>query len=149
MESLFDPKTAQEIQTRIESLQIDSPRIWGKMDVAQMMAHCNISLEAATGKIHPERTFLGKLVGGFLQGMLTDDKPMSKDAPTHPTFVMIDARDFDKERSRLITLLKEFSEGGEAKVTASPHPFFGNITPTQWSSGTWKHLDHHLRQFGA
>lgn len=149
MNSIFDPKTAQEIQNRIESLQTESPRLWGKMDVAQMMAHCAIGLETATGKIHPQRTFLGKLVGGFLQGMLTDDKPMGKGAPTHPTFVMADIRNFDKEKSRLIALLKEFSAGGETGVTTSPHPFFGKITPTQWSSGTWKHLDHHLRQFGA
>jgi hypothetical protein len=149
MNSLFDPKTAQGILDRIERLQIDSPRVWGKMDVAQMMAHCNISLEAATGKIHPKRTLLAKLIGGFLQGMLTSDKPMGQGAPTHPTYVMADAKDFAREKARFLTLLKEFSEGGEAGVTNSPHPFFGKITPMQWSSGTWKHLDHHLRQFGA
>jgi hypothetical protein len=149
MNSLFDLKTAQTMQQRIENLQIDSPRMWGKMDVAQMMAHCAIGLETATGKIHPKRTLIGKLVGGFLKGMLTDDKPMGKNAPTHPTFVMADAKDFEKEKKRLLRLLKEFSEGGEVGVTTSPHPFFGKITPQQWSSGVWKHLDHHLRQFGA
>jgi Protein of unknown function (DUF1569) len=149
MNSLFDPQTAQTMQQRIENLQMDSPRMWGKMDVAQMMAHCAIGLETATGKIHPKRTFIGKIIGGFMQGMLTDDKPMGKNAPTHPTFVMVDEKDFEKEKTRLLTLLKEFSEGGEAGVTKSPHPFFGKITPQQWSSGVWKHLDHHLRQFGA
>ena len=149
MNSLFDPKTAREIQQRIENLQINSPRMWGKMDVAQMMAHCNISLEVATGKIHPKRTLLAKLIGGFLQGMLTNDKPMGKSSPTHPTYVMADAKDFAQEKNRFLELVKAFSEGGEASVTTSPHPFFGNITPQQWSSGTWKHLDHHLRQFGA
>jgi Protein of unknown function (DUF1569) len=149
MNSLFDPKTAQGILDRIESLQIDSPRMWGKMDIAQMMAHCNISLEAATGKIHPKRTLIAKLIGGFMHKMLTDDKPMGKNLPTNPTYVMADAKDFAKEKTRFIALLKEFSEGGEAGVTKTPHPFFGKITPIQWSSGTWKHLDHHLRQFGA
>jgi hypothetical protein len=149
MKSLFDPQTAQGIFNRIENLKIDSPRMWGKMDVAQMMAHCAIGLETATGKIHPQRTFIGKFIGGFLKGMLTDDKPMGKNAPTHPTFVMADEKDFKKEKTRLLALLKEFSEGGEAGVTKSPHPFFGKITPQQWSSGVWKHLDHHLRQFGV
>jgi hypothetical protein len=149
MNSLFDPQTAQLMQQRIENLQIDSPRMWGKMDVAQMMAHCATGLEAATGKIHPKRTFLGKVVGSFLKGMLTDNKPMGKNAPTHPTYVMADEKDFEKEKKRLLGLLKEFSEGREEGVTRSPHPFFGKITPQQWSSGTWKHLDHHLRQFGA
>ncbi len=149
MNSLFDPATAQEIQKRIASLQINSPRMWGKMDVAQMMAHCNVSLEAATGKIHPKRTLIAKLIGGFMHKMLTDDKPMDKNLPTNPTYVMVDEKEFEKEKSRFIALVKQFSEGGEAGVTQSPHAFFGKITPMQWSSGTWKHLDHHLRQFGA
>jgi hypothetical protein len=149
MNSLFDPKTTQEILDRIESLKIESPRMWGKMNVAQMMAHCSIGLEAATGKIHPKRTFLAKLIGGFFHGMLTNTKPMDKNLPTHPTFVMVDSKDFEKEKKRFVALVKEFSEGGETGVTTSPHPFFGKITPLQWSSGQWKHLDHHLRQFGA
>lgn len=149
MNSLFDPKTTQEIQQRIESLRMDSPRMWGKMDVAQMMAHCSAGLEAATGITHPTQTFLGKVLGSFMRGILTNDKPMGKDLPTHPTFMMVDAKEFENEKNRMITLLKHFSAGGEMGVTKSPHPFFGNITPTQWSSGTWKHLDHHLRQFGA
>ena len=149
MNSLFDPNTAQEIEQRIKSLRVDSPSMWGKMDVAQMMAHCNVSLEAAMGKIHPKRSLIAKLIGGLLKGQLTNDTLMGKSLPTHPVYIMANAKEFEKEKSRFITLLKEFSEGGVAGVTQSPHAFFGKITPMQWSSGTWKHLDHHLRQFGA
>jgi hypothetical protein len=149
MNSLFDPQTSQKIIQRIENLQVDSARQWGKMDVAQMLAHCALGLETSLGDRNPPRTLLGKLLGKLMQGGLTDDKPMAKNLPTHPQFVMVDSKDLEREKNHLISLVKRFSEGGESKITKSPHPFYGNITPTQWSSGTWKHLDHHLRQFGG
>lgn len=148
MNSLFDPQTSQEIIQRINNLTVDSPRQWGKMDVAQMLAHCAFSMETAIGKQNPPRTLLGKLLGRLMQGELTNEKLMGKNLPTHSQYVMVDSKDFGREKNRLITSIRLFSENGESKVTENPHPFFGNITPTQWSSGSWKHLDHHLRQFG-
>jgi hypothetical protein len=149
MNSLFDTQTAEEILQRIDNLKVDSPRTWGKMDVAQMMAHCVAGLETAVGDRNPPQSLFGKVVGRFMKGMLTDDKPMSKNLPTSPQFTIVDVRDFEREKSRLITLTKRLSEGGEDGITKNPHPFFGKITPIQWSSGQWKHLDHHLRQFGV
>lgn len=149
MNSLFDSQTSQEIIQRINNLTVSSSRQWGKMDVAQMLAHCAFGMETALGDRNPPRTFLGKLVGRLMQGELTNDKLMGKNLPTHPQYIMVDSKDFEREKSRLISTIARFSEGGESKVTQNPHPFFGNITPIQWSSGSWKHLDHHLRQFGV
>ncbi|MBC7407061.1 MAG: DUF1569 domain-containing protein [Arcicella sp.] len=149
MNSLFDVQTSQEITQRIENLKVDSPRQWGKMDVAQMLAHCAFSMETAIGDKNPSRTFLGKLLGRFMQGELTNSKPMGKNLPTHPQYIMVELKDFEREKIRLISSIKRFLEGGESKVTKKPHPFFGDITPVQWSCGSWKHLDHHLRQFKA
>jgi transposase InsO family protein len=63
--------------------------------------------------------------------------------------VVSDSRDFSLEQRRLKDCVREFHQGGEAKCTRHPHPFFGNLTPQEWSRGMYKHLDHHLRQFGA
>ncbi|MDZ4803510.1 MAG: DUF1569 domain-containing protein [Candidatus Eisenbacteria bacterium] len=30
-----------------------------------------------------------------------------------------------------------------------PNPIFGNLSVDEWGKLSWKHLDHHLRQFGA
>ncbi|MFD1127776.1 DUF1569 domain-containing protein [Paenibacillus provencensis] len=30
----------------------------------------------------------------------------------------------------------------------NPHPFFGKLTSEEWSIGLYKHLDHHLKEFG-
>ena len=42
-----------------------------------------------------------------------------------------------------------FVNGGPRVCTTHPHPFFGRLTPAEWAIQQYKHLDHHLRQFGA
>jgi Protein of unknown function (DUF1569) len=42
-----------------------------------------------------------------------------------------------------------FAKGGAEGCTKHPHNFFGKLTPLEWATGMYKHLDHHLRQFGA
>ena len=49
----------------------------------------------------------------------------------------------------LLKYIEKFQAGGEEKCTTYPHPFFGKVTPREWSIGMYKHLDHHLRQFGV
>jgi hypothetical protein len=55
MKNLFEPDSVQEVMTRIEQLKAFSQRQWGKMDVAQMMAHCSAALEMASGKFVAKR----------------------------------------------------------------------------------------------
>jgi hypothetical protein len=149
MKTLFQPIVVQTIKQRIESLRPTSQRQWGKMTVAQMMAHCSAALEAAVGESFPPRMFLGKLLGPLLKANLTNDKPFRKNTPTVKSFVFTDQRDFEAEKTKLLALIDKFVTGGEAGVTKHPHAFFGSLTPDEWSSGMYKHLDHHLRQFGV
>ena len=135
--------------TRVDKLQPAAQRQWGKMDVAQMMAHCSAALEMASGTINPPRMFIGRLIGSFVKPIYTNAKPFSRNNPTDKTLVISDPRDFQREREKLKVCLQHFYEGGEAKCTRHPHPFFGELTPAEWSRGMYKHLDHHLRQFGA
>ena len=149
MKSLFAPTYANEILNRIDKIESTSPRQWGKMDVAQMLAHCGNGLEMAMGIINPLRVFIGRLIGGFLKPVYTNEKPFSKDSPTSEEIKVSTPKDFATEKIRLIKLVKQFSEGGESKCTKHPHPFFGKLTPAEWSIGMYKHIDHHFRQFGA
>ncbi|HTR23798.1 MAG TPA: DUF1569 domain-containing protein [Terriglobales bacterium] len=149
MKNLFEQVTVQEVVARIDSLQPAAVRQWGKMDVAQMMAHCSAALDMALGRSKPPRVFIGRLLGPFVRPLFTNDKPFSRDNPTDKSLIVADARDFVRERENLKAAILQFHEGGEAKCTRHPHPFFGPLTPQAWSRGMYKHLDHHLRQFGA
>lgn len=134
---------------RIEKITPGNQRQWGSMDVAQMLAHCGNAMEMAMGKINPQRVFIGRLLGGIFKHTYTNEKPFSKDSPTSDEIRVTDSRDFNNEKTRLLSLVREFAAGGEKGCTHHPHPFFGSLTAAEWSRGMYKHLDHHLRQFGG
>jgi hypothetical protein len=149
MKNLFQQETAEELMSRIDRLQPSSQRLWGKMDAAQMMAHCSITLDIASGRLNLPRIFLGRLLAPFVRSIYTNDKPFQKNSPTGKELIVADQRDFTRERDQLKLKLRQFCDGGEPRCTRHPHPFFGPLTPHEWSRGMYKHLDHHLRQFGA
>jgi transposase InsO family protein len=78
-----------------------------------------------------------------------NDDPMRKNSPTARGLIVADERDFGTERARLSGLIDKFAAGGAARCTRNPHSFFGRMTPEEWAILTYKHLDHHLRQFGV
>jgi len=49
----------------------------------------------------------------------------------------------------LCALIDRFAVGGPQCCTKHPHTFFGQMTPEEWATLMYKHLDHHLRQFGV
>ena len=149
MKNVFQPDALQEVNQRINKLQPNSQRQWGKMDVAQMFAHCSAALEVAAGKKFPPRIFVGRILAPFFRSVFSNDKPFKQNMPTDKSFLIIDQCNFEREKARLIDLVTQFSTGGEAICTTHPHPFFGKLTPNEWATGMYKHLDHHLRQFGV
>ena len=149
MKNLFEREAIDEVISRIDTLQPAAQRQWGKMDVAQMMAHCSAGLDMASGQLILPRLFIGRLLGPLVKPIFTNEKPFGRNNPTDPKLVVSDQRDFLREQSRLKVKVQQFYEGGEAKCTRHPHPFFGDLSPQAWSRGMYKHMDHHLRQFGA
>ena len=149
MNNLYQPVAVEEVILRIDQLQPLSQRLWGKMDVAQMLAHCSAALEMASGKFVAKRVLLGRIIGPRVRHVLVEDKPFSRNSPSSKELKVADQREFAGEKERLVRCVREFHEGGESGCTTHPHPFFGPITPLEWSTGMCKHLDHHLKQFGV
>jgi hypothetical protein len=118
------------------------------MDILQMMAHCAAAMDMASGKLVAKRTLIGRIIGPRMRHVLTDDSPFPRNSPTAKE-LKVAAHDFSHGQQRLKQSVREFHEGGETQCTRYPHPFFGNITPLEWSTGMYKHLDHHLKQFGV
>ena len=149
MNNLFDRDSVHEILDRIDKLQSTARPNWGKMNVAQMLAHCSACMDMATGQLNLPRSFIGRILGPIAKPIYTNEKPLSKNSPTARELVCANADDFAREQEQLRAKVQQFFAGGEAKCTRHPHPFFGPLTPQEWSRGSYKHLDHHLRQFGV
>lgn len=149
MKNLFQAEAVDELISRIDKLQPATQRQWGKMEVAQMLAHCSAGLDLASGRLVRPQMLLGRILGPLVRPIYSNEKPFSRNNPTDKKLVISDARDFGREREQLKVRIREFHAGGEAQCTKHPHPFFGPLTPHEWGAGMYKHLDHHLRQFGA
>jgi Protein of unknown function (DUF1569) len=151
MKNLFDAAVANQVKTRLRKLEPQSERRWGKMTAAQMLAHCSVSMQWAVGEVMPEKGALPvRLLGRVVKPLVfRNDDPLRKNSPTARSLVVSDKRDLDHERERLSGLIDKFVNGGAAGCTKNPHSFFGKMTPEQWAILMYKHLDHHLRQFGV
>ena len=146
VKNLFDGVVKQDIINRINALTPHSQSQWGKMNVTQMLAHCQMPLGVATGKHKLKRNFLLSLIGPLFKKQLFNDQPFKKNLPTDKSFIIANPQEFEKEKRNLIDMVTVFAE---ATMSGEPHPFFGKLTNEEWSKGTWKHLDHHLQQFGV
>ena len=150
MKNLYEAATVEEVKERIARLGPGSQRQWGKMNVAQAVAHCSGPMEWAVGDTYAPRMFLGRILGPMVKSkVLGDEKPMVRNAPTAKTLVVADERDLEAERKRLCALIDRFAAAGPKGCTTNPHTFFGPLTPEEWATLMYKHLDHHLRQFGV
>ncbi len=147
VKSLFDPATKQETIDRINKLTPESKPLWGKMNASQMLAHLIVPMGVADGTQKIKRTMFGRIVGPIARPFFYNEKPVKKNLPTAKEFNMqgID-KNFEAEKKILIDAINKFSE---ASIINETHPFFGHLTKEQWAKGTWKHLDHHLQQFGV
>ncbi len=149
--SLFQLANVEEIKTRLAKLTPDRERVWGTMTPAQALAHCAAGLETAVGdRIPPRGTLADRLLGRIVKHFaLGSNTPMRRNSPTTPDLLVQDQRDFPFERERLSRLIDRFVDAGPLGCTRCPHSFFGRLTPEEWGELMYKHLDHHLRQFGA
>src|SRR5262249_36542348 len=114
------------------------------------MAHCATTMEWALGDSFAPRMFIGRLLGPLVKSrVLKDESPVQRNAPTEKSLVVADQRDLAKERQRLCALIDRFSSAGPQACTTLPPTFSGRPPPDGWARLMYKHLDHHLRQFGV
>lgn len=150
--NLFDSGLAGDTKRRIMALHHDSQRLWGNMTVAQTLAHCTAGVEMAMGVINPKRAaFPAGVIGLLIKPLVFgNDKPMRRNSPSSPELFSADTKcDFERDRDCLIAAIDRFVKEGAACCSQHPHPFFGRLKPEQWAILMYKHLDHHLRQFGV
>lgn len=150
IKNIFDKEISTEIIDRISKLQPDTKNLWGKMNGAQMLAHCNVTYEMVYEDKHPKTKGFKKFILKLLvKPIVIGEKTYKKNSPTAPAFIISDERVFESEKNRLIDFITKTQENGPDFFEGKESNSFGNLTRKEWNNMFYKHLDHHLNQFGV
>jgi hypothetical protein len=146
MKTLFDERARGGILTRVARLDADSRPRWGKMNVEMMLAHLVASMRMASGElaVKPKNT---PIRFPPLRQLFVYVLPWPKGVPTAPELMPSDRASVEVNKRELAQLIRLIGERGSHQQWP-PHPTFGNLGRRGWGVLTWRHLDHHLRQFG-
>ncbi|WP_242929110.1 DUF1569 domain-containing protein [Pontibacter vulgaris] len=151
MKNVFNQADAEELITRINNLSPETKHLWGKMSVAQMLAHCNVTYEMVYEQDkHPKpNTFKKFLIKLLVKNYVVSDKPFRQNGHTAPQFIIKNDKDFAAEKTRLINFIQKTQQLGEVHFEGKDSHSFGNLTSKEWNNMFYKHLNHHLNQFGV
>jgi hypothetical protein len=148
--NIFTKEVSESIIKRINGLKAADRPQWGKMNPAQMLAHCCVTYEMLyeEGK-HPAPNFFMKLIlKSFIKKIVTNETPYKHNSQTAPAFLIVDERNFEAEKARLIGFINKTQQLGGGHFDGKVSHSFGALSTIEWNNMFYKHLDHHLRQFG-
>lgn len=150
MKNIFDKSVTEEVIGRIEKLSPKTQPNWGKMSAAQMLAHCAVTYEMVfTDKHAKPNAFVKFMLKAFVKKAVVGTKPYPKNSRTAPQFIISDEKEFLVEKKRLIDYINKTQELGENYFDGKESLSFGKLTKEEWNIMFYKHLDHHLTQFGV
>ena len=148
MHTILNENDLDAILNRLRSLSVSSTRRWGSMDVTGMLQHLRLSALMTVGEL----PVVSKRKRAFqmfpLKHLILYVVPFPKGAPTAPELKPSDVTSFENERTALLELLERIGTG-PSDGSGPDHPLFGPLTWREWGVATYKHADHHLKQFGA
>ncbi len=129
MKNLFNTLENQEVIDRINKLSSDAKPLWGKMTVAQMLAHSQTTIEVALGQRKLKGGLIAWLFGRMAKKKLMQEGPFKKNLPTAPSFIVKDERNFEEEKNRLIDLVTHLEEIILRKLQKDRIPFLVSLLP--------------------
>ena len=150
MDNLFTSNGTHSTIGRINNLTPQTQAQWGKMNVAQMLAHCNVAYDMSLTDQYPRPgSFKKFMLKMFVKNAVVGPKPYPKNGRTAPEFVISDDRDFEMEKKKLVDYINKVQNLGGAHFNGKESHSFGSLTENEWNTMFSKHLDHHLTQFGV
>lgn len=147
---IFSNDVSTALIGRINKLTAATQPKWGKMNAPQMLAHCNVTYEMVYEQKHPKPGGFTKLMLKlFVKNAVVTEKPYAHNSRTAPAFVITDEKQFDAEKQRLIAYIQQTQQLGGNHFHNKESLSFGALSKTEWNNMFYKHLDHHLSQFGV
>ncbi len=151
LQNTFSKEVSDQVIARIQKLTPSSPHLRGTMSVDQMLAHCCVTYEYIyePTKYPKPNFFMGLILKRFVKDVVVSETPYKHDGQTAPDFIIKGNRDFEVEKARLIWYITKTQELGEAHFDWLESHSFGILTKEEWNNSFYKHLNHHLQQFGV
>ena len=150
MKNVFNKQDSLDIIERINKLTPSTPALWGKMNVSKMLAHCNVTYEFIYTDKHPKpNPFMKLILKLFVKKLVVSNQTYKKNNPTAPAFIISDEKIFETEKNNLINYITTTQELGESHFNGKESHSFGKLNTSEWNNMFYKHLDHHLSQFGV
>lgn len=147
--NILNTESANAICQRVLRLTPGSKPIWGNMTATEMLAHCNscniqVLREGNSGRITSTKQYLLRILALYIAPNFKKNLSTEK---RHDMKGKIDESLFGLELQRFSDTIRQFPMN--SKRLTLHHPAFGNISTNQWGIAVYKHMDHHLRQFGV
>lgn len=149
--NIFEKSVSDGVIERIEKLSSSTQPQWGKMKVHEMLAHCNVTYEMIfeEGKHPKPGGFMRLMLKLMVKNKVVGESLYKPNSPTGPQFLIKDERSFNQEKQRLIDYIRQTQQLGSSYFEGRISHSFGKLTAIEWNNMLYKHLDHHLTQFGV
>jgi len=143
--TLLNDADRAAIIVRLRRVTPDRAPLWGTFTAPRMLCHVTDQLRVATGIIigRHRDTLFRRTVLKWVVVRTSMQAPPGK-VQTVPEMLSSSPTTWDRDMAVCIRLIKELGLG----KANGRHPAFGPLNPREWGRIAWKHLDHHLRQFG-
>ncbi len=144
--TLLDAGDRARIVERLRRVRPDAKPAWGRLDAPRMVCHVADSMRVALGDVatKPTHNFVTRTLVRFLV-IHTGFAPPRGKVETAPEMLASQPTSWDADVAACAALLDRVGGG----TCTAVHPAFGPLSPREWARLSWKHVDHHLRQFGA
>jgi hypothetical protein len=147
MKSMWDGERRQEILDRVARVTPDRPALWGRMSAPQMVCHLAESLKMTLGEL-PVKHKRVPIRYPPLKQLIVYLAPFPKNMPTAPELLARSPRDWQADMADLLALVDRFTPRGPGRRWPE-HPAFGTLSEHAWGVLVYRHMDHHLKQFGV
>lgn len=144
--TLHNPVELEAIQQRLLKLTPTTQPLWGKLTAPKLLCHLADALDVSNGTVTPKIKLPAIVTLVFRWMALNMNFP--KNGRTAPEMLAsVPTAEFERDRQKALDRLAIFVK---KPLDAQWHPSaaFGALSGEEWSHITWKHFDHHLRQFG-
>lgn len=150
VQNIFDKDVQHSLVERLNKLNFNTRNQWGKMNAAQMLTHINVMWDLGlTDKYKRPSAFVRFMLRNLVKDKLINEKPYKKNSRTAPEMIIKHQPNFLEEKQKVLDSLNQVFENGSSFFNQREHPSFGKLSSKEWSNLFYKHIDHHLMQFGC